>query len=98
MTYPPDSVFAVVLTLLRLEPADIYGSRKLPEVVKARMLMAGTLKDLCGSVLSYPDIARMMGRRHHSSAWEMYRRYLQMPELERVRWIEKVISCIPHDR
>jgi len=61
--------------------SDFLGKGRHPRVVAARMIVVGLLREIGGGgKLSYPDIAAALGRRTHSAAWDMDRRWKALDE------------------
>ena len=71
-----DRVMDVVCEELRITRGDLTGRDRGPRVSLGRGLMACLARRLTD--YSYPEIARMLGRRNHSSAHAAARRIEQM--------------------
>ena len=71
---PIETIIARVCRLVRVDPTDIFGSGRHKAVVLARVLIVAAARR--ATILSFPDIARVMGRPNHSTAvteWNRYR-------------------------
>ena len=89
MCYPdPRLLLHVCLSILHVEWPEILTSDRSARLNAARVKITGALRAF--TRLSYPEIAALTGRRHHSTCWAQQRRYLALPQEERDRWIMQV--------
>lgn len=66
------AIVGIVCDHMRVELAEFCGRGRMPAVYRARELVVQLCRDLTN--LSYPEIARGMGRPNHSSLLDMHRR------------------------
>lgn len=81
-----DEVFDAAVAVTNSTRADVISRGKTLSICLARMVTIGCLRDLAGRTPSYPEIGRMIGRRHHSTAWHNYMRWKQLGHKEQERF------------
>lgn len=79
----PDEILAAALTVCVVDLSDLCGKGKHADTVAARTIFVVLCREL--TILSYPDISRLMGRTNHSTAVTAVRRYHANPEPLRAR-------------
>jgi len=86
----------VVAAALALVPEDTRANLTNPwlrdtDLVRVRMKVVGAIRTYAGGRCSWPEIARALGSRHHSSAHDQYKRWLLLERAEREAWLFKVL-------
>ncbi len=62
---PMQQIVGVVAREFGYKPADLFGQRRFPELVKARQVAYVIAREMMG--WSFPQIARAFGDRHHTT-------------------------------
>ena len=92
-------VIDAVCALANAPMHEILGSGRILQVVRAREVMVGCLREMSGPITpSFPEIAALMGKRNHSSVWTMYARWQGRTGRDRAKWVGLVIDRIARDR
>lgn len=91
------SVAEEVATRFQVTWAEIVGSGRMPWVCKARVHVVGVLRDSLH--LSFPEIAMVMRRLCHTSAFSMYHnRWVKMSKEERDAFIRSLETIAAYER
>ena len=91
--FTAEAIMRAALYELGLTWPELATNERSTRVVRARVYVTGALREL-GRDLSYPEIASMTGRRHHSSTWAQYRKWLRVEPDERTRWCRRVLKRV----
>lgn len=89
-------VVSIVCARYDVEFQDVVGPYRMRNVVMAKEAIVGVLRDLVQ--MSYPEIARQLGRHHHSFCQTAYQRWSRWPESERQEIVRHVIDAIARER
>lgn len=93
----PEEIMAAVLSVCRTDISAVCGTNRHEETVAARTIFCVLCREL--TVLSYPEIAREMGGRNHSTAVTAVWRYRLRPEKWRGRLeVARTIAVGKRDR
>lgn len=89
----PRDLVDVVAQACGVDRQEIASSSRRREAVKARELLTVTAHEWCGA--SYPEIARLLGRRNHSTAHGAAARFGRRPEPQRQEALGRVLAALP---
>lgn len=82
---PFEVIVARVCRLVRVDQSEIGGSGRHKAVVLARVLIVAAARR--ATILSFPDIARAMGRPNHSTAVTEWNRYRERSSHQLGQWV-----------
>ena len=90
-TYAVADVLATACELAAIEEAQMMAATEEPAwAYMAREAVAGVIYELCE--IRYPDIAKMFGHTHHTTALNQVKRFRERwPRQMRRNWIESVL-------
>ncbi|MFO0874476.1 MAG: helix-turn-helix domain-containing protein [Phycisphaerales bacterium] len=84
----PAAIVAAVCAVLGIERSELLGHSRHRKVVLGRMLVARVCREL--TTMSFPEIARVLGRRNHSTVHCAHQRICKL--LERHARVEDAID------
>jgi chromosomal replication initiation ATPase DnaA len=80
-----------------VEEADMLArERRSAQIVKARETFVGVARELRG--WSYPHLARILARAHHSATHAAHKRWLKRPQDERNAITRTIVNAISRAR
>jgi len=91
----PRRIIEHVLRRYTVEYDEMVSRTRAPQVVRCRDAVVYALRETTG--MSYPEIARAMGRTGHTAMMQMYQRACRWPETER-RLLIASVERIGSDR
>lgn len=86
--FVPDRIVEAVCAVEGVGTSELYGRGRSETLVRARERLVGALRVINGN--SFPEIAAIMCRKYHSSAFTMYERWKACPERWRREYINRV--------
>ena len=89
-TFDQERTRDVAVSSLGTNMAVVAGADRRPESINIRTAVAGAVMNCSERAPSFPELAEIMGRDHHSAVLEMYQRYLKWPNIIRRMWEECV--------
>jgi len=79
-----DEIFDAAVKVTNSTRSDVMGPGRTSSISFARMVTVGCLRDLVGGTPpSFPEIAEVLGSRHHSTYWYSYKRWCNCAERKR---------------
>lgn len=91
----PREMVDVVARACGVDRQEIASSSRRRELVEARELLAVTAHEWCRA--SYPEIARLIGHRNHSTVHSAAIRFGRRPEPQRQEALGRVLAALPSD-
>lgn len=89
---PASDVLIVCCRLLQVGLDDLHGSQRGGAITRGRVMTTGALRRFCG--MSFPEIARALGRISHSSVMTWDSRFMRLPNDKRVAWLAAVRAAV----
>lgn len=88
--YPQNIVWECALKYCGESKADLMSPYRRKTLVQARQGIVGVCRDLSIISPSYPELASLLGRRFHSTAWGQYDAWTRWPAERRETWKREI--------
>lgn len=98
VTITPKEIIGAVCGLTLIPYHELIGTFRREDVLRARVVATGVLREMLYPPPSFAEIARMMCRVTHSTTHHGYQSWRCKPEWERRRWLDEVHLWITRAR
>lgn len=86
------SLLLACCELSKVHMGDMVHGHRHKTVIRAREKTVGAFRYF--TYFSFPEIARAMGRKNHSTTHEQFQRWLKLDQAEREAWLDSVAAAL----